>query len=210
MNIETLLHTDSSTENLLLIGCLRIDMSSLGELTSDKLVELSAKNPLLKIESEGRNILIIRQGMNHLSNQKKLTRLLIKLGIWNETMNENQGELLDSGGSVEFSDGSVKMPDITYVLREKLKNHPEGKVLLVIPDFVVEYVSTYDSLKEAKQKMEFYMQQNIPLAWLIVPKEEQTYIYEPTKTVITCPFTEYLDGGTVLQGFSIRLSDIFE
>jgi len=202
--------TLSTSDTPFLLGTLRIDMSSLGELTSDKLVELSAKNPLLKLESEGRNILLISQAMNHLFNQKNLSQLFGELFIWNKLSNDKKGALLDSGCSIEFGDGSVKMPDITYILKEKLKDHPKEKVLLVIPDFVVEYVSTYDSLKEAKQKMEFYMQQHIPLAWLIVPKEEQTYIYEPTKTVTTCPFTEYLDGGTVLQGFSIRLSDIFE
>ena len=194
----------------LLVGSLRIDVSSLCELSAEKLVELSAKNPFLKIESEGKHILIIKQAMNHLDNQKKLTRLLIKLGIWNEISNNNKGELLDSGGSIEFSDGSVKMPDITYVLREKLENHPKGTVLLIIPDFVVEYVSTYDSLKEAKEKMNFYMQQKVPLAWLIVPKENQTYIYKPNEIVKTCAFQELLSGENVLQGFSIRLSDIFE
>lgn len=208
---ETIIETTTSTPDFpLLIGSLRIDISSLCELSAEKLVELSAKNPLLKIESEGKHILIINQSMNHLFNQKNLTELLGELFVWNKTSNDKKGVILDSGGSIEFADGSVKMPDITYVLREKLQNHPKGTVLLITPDFVVEYVSTYDSLKEAKEKMNFYMQQQVPLAWLIVPKETQTYIYKPNEIVKTCPFDEFLDGENILANFSIRLSDIFE
>ncbi|TAD95236.1 MAG: Uma2 family endonuclease [Bacteroidetes bacterium] len=198
-----------NTENQV-FNSIRLDLSALGEFTSDQLVELSAKNPLLKIESEGRTILIIKTAMNHLNNQSNLTELLIELGIWNKTINEGKGKLLDSGGSIEFSDGSGKMPDITYILKEKLRDHPKAKVLLVRPDFVAEYVSTFDSLTEAKAKMEFYMSQEVPLAWLIVPKETQTYIYEPNKDVRKCAFDQVLDGGEVLKDFKIVLSQIFE
>lgn len=189
---------------------IKLDVTAFGELTSDKLVEIADKNPLLKIESEGRTFLIINTKMNHYKNQRNLTRLLVKLGIWNESTNENKGELFDSGGSVEFSDGSGKMPDLMYILKEKLQDQPDEKVVLVLPDFVSEYVSTFDSLAEAKEKMEFYMKHEIPLAWLIVPKEEQTYIYEPKKEVRKCKFNEVLDGGNILVGFKIVLSEIFE
>ncbi|TAD94944.1 MAG: Uma2 family endonuclease [Bacteroidetes bacterium] len=189
---------------------IKIDVSAFTTLTSEKLVELSARNPLLKIESEGKTVLIINSAINNFDDQRNLTRLLIELGIWNESINKNEGELLDSGSSIEFPDGSGKMPDITYILKEKLRDHPKSKVLLFIPDFVAEYVSTYDSLKEAQQKMEFYMKNNVPLAWLIVPKEDQTYIYQPNTEVKKCAFHEVLDSGNVLQGFKIVLSEIFE
>jgi Uma2 family endonuclease len=54
------------------------------------------------------------------------------------------------------------------------------------------------------------MQSGILLAWLIVPKEQQTYIYKQNNEVRTVDFSEALTGEDILSNFSIILADIFE
>jgi Uma2 family endonuclease len=192
------------------IEAVRMNFEGITTFDGDDLCELSAQYPLFNFETEGKYTLIIKPMANFFDNQSKLTRLLIELGIWNKFTNNKKGEIFDSGGSVKFGDGSIKMPDITYILRERLENQPKDKVILIVPDFVVEYVSTFDSLKEAKQKMDFYMQSGILLGWLIVPKEQQTYIYRQNDEVSTKSFSEELTGEDILPNFSIVLADIFE
>jgi Uma2 family endonuclease len=192
------------------IASVRMNFEGIRAFDGDDLCKLSAQYPLLSFETEGQHILLIKPMPNFENNQGNLTSLLIELGLWNKTKNDSKGKLYDSGGSVQFGDGSVKMPDITYILREKLVNQPPEKVILVVPDFVVEYVSTFDSVKEAKQKMEFYMQSGVLLAWLIVPKEQQTYVYKPNEIVKTVNFSEELTGENILPQFSIVLAEIFE
>ncbi len=198
------------TVPLEVLSTLRLDMTNITALDGDVLVQLSVLNPLLNFETEGKNILLIKAMPNHKKNQSQLTRLLGELYIWNKTTNKKQGELFDSGGSVQFEEGSVKMPDITYILRSKLEGTPDDKVILVVPDFVLEYVSTFDSLKEAKQKMNFYLQRGVSLGWLIVPKEQKTYIYKPNTEVTTKDFTETLSGEDVLPNFTIVLAEVFQ
>lgn len=192
------------------IEAVRMDFKGITTFDGDDLCELSAKYPLFNFETEGKHTLIIKPMSNYENNQGNLTALLGELFFWNKTQNDNKGKLYDSGGSVKFGDGSVKMPDITYILRTKLEGQPKNKVILIVPDFVVEYVSTFDNLKEAKQKMEFYLQSGILLGWLIVPKEQQTYIYKQNEEVSTKSFNEELTGGGILPDFSIVLADIFE
>jgi Uma2 family endonuclease len=192
------------------IEAVRIDFEGITTLDGDDLCELSIKYPLFNFETEGSYTLLVKPMPNHENNQGNLTSLLIELGLWNKAKNGNKGKLYDSGGSVEFGDGSVKMPDITYILRTKLEGQPKNKVILIVPDLVVEYVSTFDSLKEAKQKMDFYMQRGVLLGWLIVPKEEQTYVYKQNREVSTVNFGEVLTGGEVLPEFRVVLAEIFE
>lgn len=192
------------------IEAVRMDFEGIATLDGDALCELSAQYPLFNFETEGTHTLIIKSMANFFGNQANLTRLLINLGIWNEIKNNKKGELFDSGGSVQFGDGSLKMPDITYILRTKLEGQPKNKVILIVPDFVVEYVSTFDSLKEAKQKMEFYMQRGVLLGWLIVPREKQTYVYKQNGAVSTVNFSEELTGEEVLPEFKVVLAEIFE
>ncbi len=192
------------------IEAVRMNFEGITTFDGDDLCKLSAEYPLFDFETEGKYTLIIKSMPNHENNQGNLTSLLGELFFWNKTKNDNKGKLYDSGGSVKFGDGSVKMPDITYILRERLESQPKDKVILIIPDFVVEYVSTFDSLKEAKQKMDFYMQSGILLGWLIVPKEQQTYIYKQNDVVSTKNFNETLTGEDILLDFSVVLADIFE
>jgi Uma2 family endonuclease len=192
------------------VASLSINFACICSLDSEFLVKLTAKNPLLHLETEGTTILLVKNMPNHENNQKNLTRLLIKLGIWNESKNNEKGELYDSGGSIAFDDGSVKMPDITYILRQRLEGQPKNQVILLVPDFVVEYLSTYDSLREAKEKMQFYMNKGVLLGWLIVPKEQITYIYKPDCEVASKKFEEELSGENVLPSFTIVLASIFE
>ncbi len=192
------------------IEAVRMNFEGIQAFDGDDLCELAAQYPLFSFETEGKYTLIVKPMPNFENNQGNLTSLLGELFLWNKTKNDNKGKLYDSGGSVKFDDGSVKMPDITYILRTKLEGQPKNQVILIVPDLVVEYVSTFDSLKEAKQKMDFYMQSGVPLGWLIVPKETQTYVYKQSGVVKTVSFDEELTGEEVLPDFRVVLAEIFE
>ncbi len=193
------------------IPLLKIELSDSKLIRDDKFMHLLDKeNPLLKIETEGKQLLILSFMPNHVKNQSGLTRLLIKLGIWNETKNDNLGELFDSRSTVEFADGSLKEPDITYILKSELSKMKAEGYIVVVPTFVVEWFSTFDRFSEAHQKMQYYMNQGVKLAWLIVPQEEKTYIYRPDREVLSKDFSENLDGGEILQGFSVNLKLLIE
>ena len=57
---------------------------------------LDRENPMLKIETEGTQLLIFSFMSNQERNQRGLSRLFGKLFIWNETKNNNLGELHES------------------------------------------------------------------------------------------------------------------
>jgi Uma2 family endonuclease len=193
------------------ISTLEIELYDNELIRDDRFMHLlGAENPLLKIETEGKQRLILSFMPNHVKNQSGLTRLLIKLGIWNETKNDNLGELFDSRSTVEFADGSLKEPDITYILKSELHKMKAEGYIVVVPTLVVEWFSTFDRFSEANQKMQYYMNQGVKLAWLIVPQEEKTYIYRPDREVQTKDFNENLDGGEILQGFSVNLKLLIE
>jgi Uma2 family endonuclease len=189
---------------------IRLAMQDLGEISDDFFVKLSSENPLLQIETDNSTSLILKYMPNFEENERRLTNLLIELGIWNKITNQNKGQLYDSGGTVKFADGSKKEPDITYILKSELKLIPQKSFITVTPTFLVEWFSTYDDLEEAQAKMNFYIKQGVKLAWLVVPQHAQTYIYRPDKEVKAIPFSESLTGEDVLLGFEIKMSALFD
>lgn len=193
------------------IPLLKIELSDSKLIRDDRFMHLlDRENPLLKIETEGKQLLILSFMPNHEKNQRNLSNLFGELFMWNKQKNNNLGQLYESRSTVEFADGSLKEPDITYILKSELGKMKEIGYIVVVPTFVVEWFSTFDRLAEAHQKMQYYMNQGVKLAWLIVPKEEKTYIYRPDREVQTKDFSENLDGGEILQGFSVNLKLLIE
>lgn len=78
------------------------------------------------------------------------------------------------------------------------------------PDFVIELQSKTDSLRYLERKMVKWIENGVRLAWLVCPKGQTTYVYEPGKPPLAVHFEETLSGGEVLVDFSTRLSDILE
>lgn len=189
---------------------IRLVMQDLGEISDDFFVKLSSENPLLQIETNNSTSLILQYMPNFEENERRLTNLLIELGIWNKITNQNKGQLYDSGGTVKFADGSKKEPDITYILKSELKLIPQKSFITVTPTFLVEWFSTYDDLAEAQAKMDFYIKQGVKLAWLVVPQHQKTYSYRPDREAKVVPFSENLTGEDVLLGFEIKMSALFE
>ena len=48
------------------------------------------------------------------------------------------------------------------------------------------------------------------VVWIVRPEKKTAEIYQPGKPVITLHEKDALDGGAVLPGLSIKLSDIFK
>lgn len=53
----------------------------------------------------------------------------------------------------------------------------------MVPDFVVELLSSSDSLSKTKRKMESWARNGVALGWLVNPYEKQVLVYEPGKEV---------------------------
>ncbi len=193
----------------LLYGTLTLDCSAWGGITDDQLIKLAKKHPTLRFERIGTQQLTITMG-NHFDNQTKLSRLLGEIFFWNKTQNQSKGEILDSGGTYRFEDDSVKMPDISYLLKEELKGQPMKSFILVVPKLAVELVSTYDSLKDAQNKMQYYLTQGVQLGWLIIPAQQTTHVYKPQQPTTIIPFDQPLSGEDILVGFEIILAELFE
>lgn len=103
----------------------------------------------------------------------------------------------------------VRKPDVTFVRRGRL---PEGKPqqgwLTVVPDFVAEVVSPGDEAEDLERKLLDYREAGIPLIWVIYPNTRTAQVLTPGSRM-DVDAEGVLDGGDVLPGFQVRLTDLF-
>ncbi len=102
---------------------------------------------------------------------------------------------------------NARIPDVSY----RAGNTPlttRGSVP-ELPDIAVEVKSPDDSLKDMRAKAHYYLANGTKLVWLVDPQKRLVEVYTLDEEQVLIE-GEMLDGGTVLPGFLMPVSAIFE
>ncbi|MDX2301949.1 MAG: Uma2 family endonuclease [Microscillaceae bacterium] len=187
-----------------------VNPQSLGEFSEDLFYEFCINNKELKIERNSRGQLIIMPPTG-LDTSFDNLNLGTEVNLWNRK--HQLGKVSDSNGGYTLPNGAIYAPDVAWVSNERLANVPEEdrkKFAHVCPNFVIELMSESDSLKQAKDKMEEWMENGTQLGWLIDPQAQKVYIYRENGERIIQDFSQKLSGEGVLPEFELNLSEIFK
>ncbi len=108
--------------------------------------------------------------------------------------------------------GATFAPDAAWFKKERLEQftaEERQKFLRLVPDFIVELLSSSDSLKEQKNKMEEWIENGVRLGWLIDPYKKQVHIYRPNREPEILNTPSRVSGEDVLPGFELDLTEIW-
>lgn len=106
---------------------------------------------------------------------------------------------------------TVRVPDVSYVRRDRLPEHGIGPGLLKLaPDLVVEVLSPRETASELEEKLADYTQAGTPMMWVVDPVRRTVMIVRVDAPVRWLGEGDTLGGGEVVPGFSCAVSDIFE
>jgi len=118
------------------------------------------------------------------------------------------GYLTGADGGYKMPNGDVFNSDVGYISKERLPEEPAREVP-VPPDLAVEVKSPTDRKRAMRTKAEKYIAGGTKLVWLVFPEEQLIEVYTPDEDVLPVGVDGALDGGTVLPGFTLKVSDIF-
>jgi Uma2 family endonuclease len=79
----------------------------------------------------------------------------------------------------------------------------------VIPDLVVEVVSSGDRASEVGEKVQMWLDAGVRLIWVARPAQRTIDIYRPDVSVLTLGGGDTLDGYDVVPGFTAPVSQVF-
>lgn len=132
-----------------------------------------------------------------------------RLYAWNAAT--RLGVAFDSSTGFTLPNGAVRSPDVAWISNTRwqaLSPGQKNSFAPICPDFVIELLSSTDTLKTLQEKMEEWIENGCRLAWLIDLKNRCVYIYHPNTRVITTGFEQTLSGEDVLPGFEIIPAEI--
>jgi Uma2 family endonuclease len=121
----------------------------------------------------------------------------------------NLGGVSGADSTMRMKSGRVRLPDVGFTSTARLPKTLEP-IPTLAPDLAVAVLSETNTTKEIDQKLREYFQSGTRLAWTIDPPTRTAAIYHrPEQPARTIQETESLDGGEVLPGFNMPLTEAF-
>jgi Uma2 family endonuclease len=106
-----------------------------------------------------------------------------------------------------------RRPDVALVPYERWpKNRPISPLdnaWDVVPALAVEVVSPTDIAEQLQEKIAEYFRAGVQLVWVVYPQQRQVHVYESLAKIHGLSRTDELDGGAVLPGFRLPLTELF-
>lgn len=128
---------------------------------------------------------------------------------------QNQlGIVLAPDGMIRMFGGNIRMPDVSFIAsadldREKL--HAEAAPQFA-PTLAIEIISESNTRGEMEKKLHEYFGSGCQLAWLLYPATRTVRVYDDPKSLDRfrqLAADDTLEGGDVLPGFSVKISELF-
>lgn len=106
-----------------------------------------------------------------------------------------------------------RRPDVAFVSYQrwaKTRSVPRtDNAWNVVPNLATEVVSPTDSVVELEQKIAEYFKVGVELVWVVYPSQSKVHVCLSPTQIQVLTITDALDGGTVLPGFRLPLTDLF-
>jgi Uma2 family endonuclease len=138
--------------------------------------------------------------------------LSIGAQLYNWSESDGAGEAYDSSTGFILPNGANRSPDASWVRKARLASltpAQQEKFLPLCPDFLVEQLSPSDSLSDAQEKMEEYIENGLGLGWLIDPRRKQVHVYRPGQPPQVLDNPQTVSGDPELPGFVLDLEPVW-
>jgi Uma2 family endonuclease len=114
-------------------------------------------------------------------------------------------------GTVRLAPGLVRIPDVAFVSWDRLPNRviPDEPIPDLAPDLAVEVLSESNTAEEMERKLKDYFFAGVRLVWLIDPEKRIADVYTAPDQSVRLDEGQSLNGGDVLPGFTLPLTELF-
>ena len=117
----------------------------------------------------------------------------------------------DVGVLIQRDPDMVREPDVYYVSADRLSLDVRVQGYLeVMPELVVEIVSPSDQQQAVNDKTTMWLAHGVLMVIEVYPAEQAVMVHRTGAPSLTLTGGDVLDGGDVLPGFSLPLSEIFD
>ena len=140
-----------------------------------------------------------------------MMRLSVRLGSYVEARDLGVATTGETGYVLERSDigrDTVRGLDIAFIKKGRVPDELPESLLELAPDLAVEILSPSNKSEDILSKIRQLLQAGTLEVWLVYPRNRRVHVHTLDGVKILEP-GDTLDGGDILPGLQIPVSDIF-
>ena len=182
-----------------------LNLNPITHLTDEQFYQLCLANRDLSLEMNAAGELIIVPPVGGEGGNKEAD-LITDLNIWNRQA--KLGMVFSSSTIFILPNGAKRSPDAAWVRSDRwlaLTLEQRQKFPPLVPDFLIELRSQTDRLQRLQDKMQEYIDNSLPLGWLINPQDGEVEIYRSQKAVEVISMPAIISGENILPGFELQV-----
>jgi len=103
----------------------------------------------------------------------------------------------------------VRQPDISVLSKQRIRATSPDSYFHGAPELAIEVNLPSNDPEDMEVKIAQYLQYGAIQVWVLYPITEQVHVFRADGSTSILNASQTLDGGSVLPGFSIALSDLF-
>jgi len=114
-------------------------------------------------------------------------------------------------GMLRLFPGLIRIPDVAFASWDRFPDRkvPNSPAPAIVPDLVIEVLSESNTAAEMDRKRAEYFDAGVRLIWEVDPPPRIVRVFTPSGAVESLDASQTLDGGDVLPGFTLVLSELF-
>jgi Uma2 family endonuclease len=122
------------------------------------------------------------------------------------------GIVLGADATMRILVDQVRIPDVSFFTWDRFpgRRFPDAPIPDIAPDIAVEVLSESNTRREMARKLREYFEAGVRLVWYVDPKSQTVTVYDSPDHPAVLKIDDTLDGGDVLPGFALALSELFE
>jgi Uma2 family endonuclease len=136
-------------------------------------------------------------------------RLGTRLTVYVEAHDLGAVLAAETGFLIARDPDTVRGPDAAFISKEKVPAQWPSGWLTIVPDLIVEVVSPRDRVGEVEDKIAEWLGFGVRLVWVVYPGSRTFQIHRPDQRPRVLSEADTLDGGEIVPGFTLPLSDLF-
>jgi Uma2 family endonuclease len=124
---------------------------------------------------------------------------------------QNLGLVSSPDGTLRLWAERVCIPDVAFTSWDRMpgRKRPTKPIPELSPDLAIEILSQSNTYAEMQLKLADYFQVNVRLVWIVDPELRTVEVHTGVGQLALLRQADTLDGGDVLPGFVLPLTDLF-
>lgn len=121
------------------------------------------------------------------------------------------GVATGADGMTRLFGDTVRGPDVAFVAWDRLPDGhmPTAPIPDLVPNFVIEVLSTSNTYAEMSRKRREYFHAGVELLWMVEHRTRTVTVFRSTQDATIYTDVAIIDGGQVLPGWQVDIGELF-